>query len=409
MNELLQDADMCVKCGLCLPHCPTYTHSHDENESPRGRIALIQAWAGQKLEATGPLLAHIDNCLLCRACERVCPAVVPYSRLVDNFRSQTAKQRKHSLRVKLIKQVAQHQNTRHWLQKAQNVYQSGHLQATARLLRLPQLLGFNAIERLLPDSPATKVPQAALSQHVYPATTAKQGNVGLFVGCMGEWLDPATVQAAITVLMAAGFDVHVPSQQGCCGALALHDGDQATASQMEADNAKAFEGLDLAAIVSIASGCGGQLREYQAPGFAGKVQDISHFLSQSGGALSGRLKPLPKTVCLHTPCSLKNVLRTEQSVAKLLRLIPELCLAPLPDTVQCCGSAGSYMLDHPKMAQTLLDGVLDQALQTAPDLLVSSNIGCALHIAAGLRERGLALTVVHPVVLLAGQLELPGQ
>jgi glycolate oxidase iron-sulfur subunit len=397
MNDLLTDADLCVKCGLCLPHCPTYTQTQNENESPRGRIALIQAWAGQKLDTSGQLLEHIDNCLLCRTCERVCPAVVPYGRLIDNFRSQTAPQRKSSLRVTLIKKAAHQPDTRHLLQKSLRFYQNSPLQNAARFFKVPQLLGFQAIERLLPGQQDT----LDISQHYYPASTDKQGSVGLFAGCLGEWLDPHTLRASIQVLTAIGFDVHIPKQQRCCGALALHDGDADTAQGLAETNIKAFEGLELTAIISIASGCGSQLREYQNTGFAKQVMDISHFLSQYGGDWGTRLNALPKTVCVHTPCSLKNVLRTEQSVFKVLRQIPGIHLAPLPETVQCCGSAGSYMLDHPNMAQTLLSQVLDKAVGLQPDLLVSSNIGCALHIVAGLRERGIPLEVVHPVVLIA--------
>ena len=87
-KELLAIADSCVKCGICAPHCPTYTHTQNENESPRGRIALIQAWAGGNLNVTNNLLDHIDNCLLCRACEKACPAVVPYGKLIDDFRAE---------------------------------------------------------------------------------------------------------------------------------------------------------------------------------------------------------------------------------------------------------------------------------------------------------------------------------
>lgn len=400
MNDLLTDADLCVKCGLCLPHCPTYTLTQNENESPRGRIALIQAWAGQKLESSATLLEHIDNCLLCRSCERVCPAVVPYSRLIDNFRSQISSDRKSSVQVSLIKKVAQNKNARRYAQKALRFYQASHLQKTARLLKLPQLLGLKAIERLLPSSEEA----LAATKNFYPATVDRQGSVGLFVGCLGAWLDQETVNAAIQVLTAVGFDVHLPEQQTCCGALALHNGDQAASVQMEKANVQVFGDLELDAVISIASGCGSQLSEYGNAGFAKKVVDISHFLNQHGGVLAARLKPLPTTVCVHTPCSLKNVLRTEQSVFKLLRQIPDITLAPLPDSVQCCGSAGSYMLDHPQTAKTLLDKVLDAALPEQPDVLVSSNIGCALHIAAGLRERGRALEVLHPIVLLARQL-----
>jgi len=100
MDELLADADLCVKCGLCLPHCPTYQKTGDENESPRGRIALIQAWAGQQIGTSEKLLAHINNCLLCRSCERACPAVVPYGQLIDKFREKVYPNKKHRLRYR---------------------------------------------------------------------------------------------------------------------------------------------------------------------------------------------------------------------------------------------------------------------------------------------------------------------
>ncbi len=83
----LADADKCVKCALCLPHCPTYRQSLDEGESPRGRIALMQGLATGALEITPALSGHLDRCLACRACEAVCPAEVPYGKLIDAARA----------------------------------------------------------------------------------------------------------------------------------------------------------------------------------------------------------------------------------------------------------------------------------------------------------------------------------
>ena len=85
MNELLKKTDLCVKCGLCLPHCPTYNKTQNENNSPRGRIALIQGWSNGQLTNINSV---IDSCLLCRECESVCPALVPYSEIIDEFRAQ---------------------------------------------------------------------------------------------------------------------------------------------------------------------------------------------------------------------------------------------------------------------------------------------------------------------------------
>ena len=119
---LLADADICVKCGLCLPYCPTYTKTQNENESPRGRIALIQAWAGHHLDTSAKLIEHIDNCLLCRSCERVCPAVVPYSRLIDNFRGQLYTESDSSLALALLKKVSHNKTINRLAQSGLRLY-----------------------------------------------------------------------------------------------------------------------------------------------------------------------------------------------------------------------------------------------------------------------------------------------
>ncbi|MEY2666853.1 MAG: hypothetical protein RLZZ384_1024, partial [Pseudomonadota bacterium] len=207
--------------------------------------------------------------------------------------------------------------------------------------------------------------------------------------------DSETVFCAIEILTYAGFNVHIPQHQTCCGALALHEGDQIASTHLATQNTSAFSQENLQAIISIASGCGSTLREYDAADFSSKVMDISHFLIQNNIDLSAHLKPLSANVTLHAPCSLKNGLRSEKSVVKLLQQIPQ----------QCCGAAGSYSLRHEKMAQTLLDELVEVATSQPTDYLVSSNIGCALHIAAGLREKNQSIAVIHPIVLLARQLK----
>jgi glycolate oxidase iron-sulfur subunit len=390
---------------LCLPHCPTYTKTQNENESPRGRISLIQAWADHQLGTSEKLIEHIDNCLLCRSCEKVCPAAVPYGRLIDNFRGQLYTESHSSLALSLLKKVSHNKTINRLAQSGLRLYQQSRLQKTARLLRLPDLLRLDKIDRLLPDADQVSVPRQSLKRY-YAASIDAKGTVGMFTGCMGSLLDQETVAAAIKVLTAAGFNVSLPEQQTCCGALDLHDGDLEMAEQLAKVNCSAFAAPGLDAIVTIASGCGSHLQEYQQREFAGKVVDISQFLSQLGCNLGGQLMPLAVKVCLHSPCSLRNIMREENGALNLLQQLPGINITALPETIQCCGSAGSYMLRHPKMAQALLRDLLKAALKTQPDYLVSSNIGCALHIAAELRERGIMMEVVHPVVLIARQLKV---
>ena len=332
MNDLLADADLCVKCGLCLPHCPTYNKTQNENESPRGRIALIQAWAGKHLETSEKLVEHIDNCLLCRSCERVCPAVVPYGRLIDNFRGQVKANKKSSLAGSLLKEVSHNKTSNRLAQSGLSFYQSSGLQKAARFFKLPELLRLDKVDRLLPG----RSDRTPLKRNYVSAISPAKGNVGLFIGCMGSLLDHETVNSAVKVLTAAGFNVQLPEQQTCCGALDRHDGDIEKAEQLAAINCSAFAGNDLDAIVTIASGCGSQMQEYQQAEFAGKVIDISQFLIKSGSNLADQLTPLAASVCLHTPCSLKNIMREEQGAMKLLQQVPGIKMTSLPASIQCC-------------------------------------------------------------------------
>ncbi|MEN8260696.1 MAG: heterodisulfide reductase-related iron-sulfur binding cluster [Pseudomonadota bacterium] len=228
---------------------------------------------------------------------------------------------------------------------------------------------------------------------------------------MGDLADAKTVDAAIRVLTRLGFEVSVPSSQNCCGALHLHGGDGEIAATLATGNLNAYDADTLDAIVTLASGCGGTLREYplrmeNAQTFSSKVKDISQFLADTPWPEDVTPAALEARICLHTPCTLRNVMREQSGAHKLLGKIPGIQVTRLADTTLCCGSAGSYMLEHPTMAKSLRDDVLEQVLSANPDYLASSNIGCALHLAAGLREQGKNIEVVHPVVLLDRQLRI---
>ncbi|WP_114693220.1 4Fe-4S dicluster domain-containing protein, partial [Mizugakiibacter sediminis] len=80
-------ADQCVQCGLCLPYCPTYGLDRTETESPRGRIALARGVARGSLIVDAGLRGHLDHCLGCLACERVCPSGVQYGALLAETRA----------------------------------------------------------------------------------------------------------------------------------------------------------------------------------------------------------------------------------------------------------------------------------------------------------------------------------
>jgi glycolate oxidase iron-sulfur subunit len=326
--------------------------------------------------------------------------------LLDGFRAQTAATRKDSPALSLSKYAAHSASFRQRAPWALNVYRQSGLYKLSRKLNIAGLLHLQALERLIVAQPQTFTVQPEQPADV-PRGAKRKGRVGLFGGCMGPLFDQETLAAAQRVLTLAGYEVYSPAGQTCCGALDLHSGDTQNAARLARQNKAAFDAGTLVAIVSIASGCGATLQEYEDRGFAGKVVDIGRFLLQNRVLENFRIAPLPAEIIVHTPCSLANAMRDKCSVLQLLQQIPEIKPIPLPDAIKCCGSAGSYMLDHPDMAQALLDDVLAIIRRHNPRYIVTSNVGCAMHMRAGLKEQGAEIEVLHPVALLNRMLSAP--
>ncbi len=388
-------------CGLCLPHCPTYRVTQDENESPRGRISLMRAAASGALPLTETLAAHLSRCLGCRACERVCPSGVRYGQLIEAGRALSSRARPPGALARLGLRVIQHSRRLRAVGSALRAYQRSGLQRLARASGLLRRLHLQAMEAQLPPLPAAQALQSR-----YPAQGAQRGRVALFTGCVAQVVDADTLAAAIRLLTAFGYEVLVPDGQTCCGALHREAGDTTGAQQLRNRNAAAFRLPAVEAIISLASGCGIALAEDRndSDGLTAPVLDIHQFLDGKPLPATYRLAALAQTVIVHDPCSLRNGLRAEQSVYRLLARIPEVRLQPLPENHLCCGGAGAYALREPAMAGILRDAKLQQLAPLQPQILVSANIGCALHLNAGLRERGINLPVLHPAVVFERQL-----
>ena len=404
-TEILAAADRCVMCGLCLPHCPTYRLLRNEADSPRGRIALMQALADGRLQASPPLLLHLDRCLSCRACERMCPSKVEYGKLIDATRVELKRAGKlqQPRRLRLLLQSVTDIPRLQQIAAAMRAYQRSGLQWLARKSGVLRGLDIESLETLLPA-----IPDAKRFHSFYPAQGERRGAVGLFIGCIGSIMEGAIHAASIELLTRLGFDVHIPASQGCCGSLHQHSGEAQVARQLAGRNRHAFAGLGLDAVISTASGCAAQLFEYGtlyggAQALPAPLFEVCDFLEHNWreGLI---LKPQPLHVAVHLPCTQRNVLRRADAVDRLLARIPELKVEPLAGNDQCCGAAGSYMLTQPDNADALRQLKVAAVRRQAPQLLLSNNIGCALHIADGLKAQNIDVGVMHPVVLLAKSL-----
>lgn len=409
---ILSLADRCVKCGLCLPQCPTYALTANENESPRGRIALVQGWLTGQLKPSETLTTHLDQCLLCRRCERICPSVVPYGEIIDQAKSLLYENSKisfsfHKSITKISLKVLLDKKLSGSLIFVLRLLQKTGLLFLAQKTQLLKIIGLHRLTAALPKLEKTFKPQ-----HFYPASTKNiQGTVSLFSGCLSNPLDPNMVKASIRLLNRLGYDVHVPEQQVCCGALHLHEGNKKQAVSFANSNIKTFNQIEnTTTIISLVNGCSSQLKEYPkldiAESFIPEVKDIIEFLSEIDWPEDIKFNALNKPIALQIPCSLQNILRAEDKLMTLLQRIPGIKLPPDAIYNRCCGAAGSYFLHFPKISEQLKTSALDNLEQTEPELIISSNLGCALQLKAGLTQRNHNIDVIHPVLLLEQQLKL---
>lgn len=406
---VLADADLCVKCGLCLPHCPTYLDSQHEGDSPRGRIALIQGLSTGLIAASASMEAHLDGCLSCRKCEVVCPARVPYSRVLDAGRAQLAAL--HPRRTRLTRMLALlliPRLSRALLRGLLAIYRALGIQT---LVRRSGLLGSGRLARL-----ESLLPAREASQKLPPERPAEPPTVAdpivLFRGCVTDVFERDALEAAEILLRAAGFEVRAAPDQTCCGALHQHAGLPDAARRLAATNLRAFAGHER--IASCTSGCAATLKDYATCGlaggaaFAGRVREFSEWILPRAERL--QFRPLPLRAALHVPCTLSNVMKSDAALRALLHRIPQLELVELDPAQRCCGAAGSHFITHPAEADRLLQPKLEAIRRSKPDLVISGNVGCSLHLAGGITRSAAGSPgppVRHPAVLLAQQLVRP--
>lgn len=393
-RSLLALTDQCVMCGLCLPHCPTYRVANSEAESPRGRIALAKAMASGTWAPSPAGLLHLDHCLGCLSCQNVCPSQVDYEEIFVRTRAALGSQQPGLLP--------------RWLRDPQRLTRLARIGSALRAGRwLPALSRFlpagSLGRRLAQTQP--DLPRRAFFRRPARTIPPKQGRVVLFRGCVASVYDADSLAAGRVLLEALGHEVVEVAGTRCCGALPRHAGD-VDRGRLEARatrDALCATGSDV--VLVSASGCHGDLRDEVAVGTALKVTDILAFIAASPALTDLVFKPLALRAALHLPCTQVNVVGEVAPIRALLARIPQLVVLALPEQPRCCGAAGSYFLEYPEMADGLRGEKLDQTQALEPDLLLTTNIGCRIHLGNGLRERNVEVPVLHPLVLLAQQLD----
>lgn len=381
------DLDLCVACGLCLPHCPTYRLTGEESASPRGRIAAMRAVTEGRAEVDARFAGFMDLCLVCRACEDVCPSRVPFGRMMGSARAQLEPLRGRRRRFL------------EWLGLEVALPHDRLLSLAAGLQPLAK--------PFLSKRTRALVPKATLGPRVSRVTEPNgepRGTVAVLTGCVQDrWFRPVN-QATVRVLARNGWRVVAPRQQVCCGALHAHNGRLDTARELAAKNLRAFANVDR--IVVNAAGCGAHLKDYgdlldadAARETASKVRDLMEFLAEEE-LEPPTANPGVHTVAYHDACHALRAQRIKEAPRAVLSTIPDLEVVEISNGDRCCGAAGLYNVLEPEPADELMRQKATAIVGTGAPVVASANPGCSIQIAAGLRALGADIEVVHPVELL---------
>ncbi len=387
----------CVHCGLCVQQCPTYLMTGRESANPRGRIYLMRALLEGRTEPTPGLVADLDLCLVCRACESICPSGVQFGEVMADARSRLRKPGR----------------IRRWMMSL--LGRKAALHRFAGLIRLTQVTKVDQLARLLPArvrrlaafSPRIPPKSERLPLPSFtPAEGTARGRVAVFEGCVMSVVFADVNRDTVRLLSAAGYDVVVPSEATCCGALHEHDGDLASAHSLLGQNSTAYSDPSLLAIVHNSSGCGAafagagrSLGTDLGQALTTRSQDLTRFLLDHGQAL--RFRSVDLVVTYDAPCHLHHAVRETTAPLELLARVPGLKMVPMEEASLCCGAAGIYNLDQPEMSRSILARKLDHLAATGAEVLVTGNPGCILQWRSGIAERKMAVDVLHPATLLA--------
>jgi glycolate dehydrogenase iron-sulfur subunit len=403
----------CVHCGFCTATCPTYVLLGDELDSPRGRIYLIREMLEKERPPTTEVVKHIDRCLSCLACMTTCPSGVHYMHLVDQARVRIERQYRRPLGERMLRAVLAFV-----LPSARN-FRAGIM--LGRLVRplfaalpdarkgasaSPTLL--RRIKAMVALSPTRLPPPGPAAGSVFAPVGPRRGRVALLQGCAQQVLAPRINEAAINVLTRHGIEVVLVKDEQCCGALTHHMGRDDDALARARANVTAWseeagrDGLD--AILVTTSGCGTVIKDYgymlrgdrdyadAAAKVSGLTKDITEYLA--GIDLKVAQPHGDVVIAYHSACSLQHGQKITALPKELLSK-NGFVVKDVPESHLCCGSAGTYNILQPDIANRLRDRKVANIATVKPDMIAAGNIGCMIQIATG-----TSVPVVHTIELL---------
>jgi glycolate oxidase iron-sulfur subunit len=398
--------------------CPIYKEELVESSVSRGKNQMIKGLLRGELEYTPELEKRLDKCTLCKTCTVNCPAGVDIPAVIMAARADKFRNRGINLPYNLVyRGILPRRVLFGRMVKAAGLAQKAFFPKGEGTLRhLPLFLTGMGKGRHLPQIAPKFLRQIVPVVNRPPSGTEVKVKAGYMTGCMTDYVFPEIGRKTIDFLNRHGVEVHVPREQGCCGApVFMGAGDFATGRKMADANVAAFKELDYV-IVDCAS-CGSAMKDYvrfladteerkQAYDEIGrKVIHITAFLTDVLKLPAAAYKAIPeikgKTVTWHDPCHLNRHMGVKDQPRKILQSIPDIKYVEMKDADKCCGMAGAFSIHFYELSTKIADRKLKNIVDSGADIVVSGCPGCEIQLMDTIARHQLPIRVMHIMELLA--------
>ncbi len=431
-----KEALRCIRCAACANVCPPYQQvgGHAFGHIYSGAIGLVVTPFHHGIDAgAGPQ----SLCVSCNACETVCPVEIPLPSLILDVRHRAMEAKGLPRMKRLIFGTMTHPRLFGFMTRLASIGQfpitRGGAYVRSRnmglLAKLPVMRSLASLAnwRSLPAF-AVRPLRARVRGRKSPDRQGLNLTVCYFAGCMTDRLYPEMGEAVIKVLESVGVRVIFPQKQNCCGLPALNSGDQrdgmAMAKQTIIALEEALNESDADYVLSASTSCvvtivQDYLRLFEdlndqrwlqrTRSLAEKVIDFTSFMARvvlpSDMPLPIRQQNSAESVTYHDSCQSCNCLGLRSEARQIIKDVLKLELREMPQSDVCCGFGGSTSLEHPRVAQRLLDHKLNNAVSTGATILVADNPGCLMHLRGGIDASARQLRVLHLAELIAEHLQ----
>lgn len=414
-----QQYHRCIKCGLCVPSCPTYQSTFVETESPRGRVMLARKVLEGNLAPSANFQDQMNKCMDCLSCNAICPVGIKPADLALDMRYAAEQIRPTGWKTLLFKHTLQSPPRLELASLPMRLYQNlgvrWLLHRLGLISRLPARM--RDLENQLPGIPVR--PLRVRIPRIMDAVGSKKYTVAFFLGCGQSLIHAHSSKATLRILAHNGCEIITPRQTKCCGMPARGYGRMSEAMDMARYNIELYEKLDVDYIITDCATCGSMLKECghffredpdwadRAAQFSEKIRDVSEFLADIGiQKPEGRIDA---TVTYHDPCHMVRAQSISNQPRDLLKLIDGIDFIEMNGADQCCGSAGSQLVTHYESSSAILDRKIANLADTKAEIVASGCPACRMQLTTGIARAGLSVKVVHPVELLAQAYDNTGE